>query len=731
MNKGLTQVAFGVLGAAMLSGSVFAAGPTVLPIPDVVITDRDKFGEFDSPTQATSANIYRFTSALSISDYVNYTPVDSSDTVSFLYTEHDFDENATGGAGAIRAGNRSLLIGGVEGETAAPNAGDIAGGPSVFQDILTTNIAYDIVNETRSGGDGTNPSGPNPGGPFLDEAVVQIYVAASAPSTQGAVATRTFNVYTTNDTDLLGLTFPGDQLLFTTATTIFTPVRRIDEFGGWIRVPSAEEFYQGGFDVGAQPINTATARWNTSQPPVTQPSTVAVQGELESNISYQVAPAATASLTVGTLASPGSSTATATRPYAPQFPFWRMSTRNLPTLSPSPIQIEQGAQGDDNIYMVRWNVSATDVPFAQRFNTPDVRFQVGEVSTFGVGAWKDEVVGGGVNSIRGANQQHRQYFIAETTGEVRMLFGAFGLFQAALLNPASTRPVNYNITVDSIDVFRFSRSELAAQSSNSSPVYNQGGGSAVTLAPGQPAPPSGGSNFSTVDWQFDLDKLLFGANDSFGGQNRWTTQNAGTRLSMTASSATYSQLAQASTLGFVFSQLPSDGLLTNEENEVISGVGNNQLVVMEAWLSSTNAATPNNNLPTVRLGLLADSFGGTSVVPGSVDADGIARPAGRASFREFEASNASAVDDSVPIPNFANLETASKRYTTVIEPQIRVTRTAEGAGQDPTMNFRLLVTPFALSFQGVTTQQTGNITVDHIAVYVYDLPEDVADVQVP
>lgn len=711
MKKGLTQAVLGVMGAALLSGSVFAAGPTITTIPDFIVTDRDPFGAFDSPDPATTANRYRFTEAFRISDYINYTPVDGTDTVSFIYTEHDYDDAAIGGAGAQRTGgDKDLTIGQIAGSDTAAASIDAtviqAEAPVDFQDVLSSNIAYEIGNVARSGGDPAVGAGPGELPAFADHAVVQVFVTASAPSTGGAVASRTFNVYTTNDVTLLGLEDQQDQLSI--ATTVFVPTLLIEEFGGWydnIQAPATQgsgnfEFYQGGPDVGPQPID-GQAQWITNNPPIHLPTggdLVTAESSVDAIFDRAVAAPGTESLTAGTLANPG----TTTSPYAPQFAVW---SSYRPDLAETVALDMENTPGEDDLYVVRWRVSGSNAAFADRNRIPDVRFQVGELSESGIGVQQDLVLLGGANSLRGPGLEHRQYVIGLNDQPVNLHFSILDLFQSSAAGNIS---VDYELELEEVLIMHTTRSQLASVAGDPAPVVNQGANS-FSLASGTASPPSGNDPFDFDDWRFSTENLT-----DFGAPTPATPRTTSTgstgdllRLNFSTTGNFFEQGAWSTTQQIEDAVL---GLMDAEDVENIVSAGNDQLVWMDVWMSSPDAG---GALPIMKVGFASTQFGqGTS----SVLADGIGE--GRAAFLVFEGGASTNTDlEGNLVDPVIDLQTAARRYSVAIEPQVRVTTTGEGAGSDPIAELHLTVEPYVFA-----AGQGGTIDIHRVVVHVYDLP---------
>ena len=116
MHKGFTKTTLGLLAAALLSSSAFAVGPTIQDLPNVYITDLTKApgavpDDGDGSTLAT--NVYRFTDALVLGDYVDFDPdnntVEDLNQVSWLFQEYAHNNIV---AGQARTGSaRTIKIG--------------------------------------------------------------------------------------------------------------------------------------------------------------------------------------------------------------------------------------------------------------------------------------------------------------------------------------------------------------------------------------------------------------------------------------------------------------------------------------------------------------------------------------------------------------------------------------------------------------------------------------------
>lgn len=635
MHKGLTQATLGVLGAALLSGSVFAAGPTLDRLPTVIITDRHSEAdvatlpsgsEYDFLTAATE-NIYRFTGAFDLADYVAQDPADTGD-VRFVFTELD------GGGVPLAGGARTIGINQVLGLESEPTYSDVASGQSVG--------VLDFVNEARTGSDGsTNLPGPDPGGAFIDSAVLKLFIASTDAATNQAVASDTFTVITTNDIGPLGTftSVTGDTLSL--ATSIYTPELSVDDLAGWLTTISS-----GVPDfsiIPPTPFNgTAWNDWvsfyESAQPAVLAPTPNVSVPAFIGTVNVTGSP--TPTLSISTLASP---TAAAGTPagFAPQFGAWGSGRRDLSSSVALPVT-------KGRAYVARWNVSGSSIPST---HVADVRFRMGEATTLGFGQQSSHMTLNSSNQIVGGSPlEHRSYFYAHEDGEILFLYDVFDFYTAASTSVFPNGHSNYTLTLDRLDVLSFNPADLGA----GTVLLNHGG--AVSLAAGEDAPPSGETGFNTTTvWGYQ-------ENENAGSANRQVTpgQSAG-ELSVTMTAGDGSAIATWDTLPFLLNSNTDPAL----RQEIITGVQNGKIVRVDFWISSPQGGTANNNLPIVRYGIQTDAWGPSGQLSPTVIFQG------RTEFHTWTAWNRVGPDVGQDVNPVMALQTGDRRYSLFFEPNIR------------------------------------------------------------
>ncbi|MDK2970664.1 MAG: hypothetical protein PWP23_419 [Candidatus Sumerlaeota bacterium] len=719
MHKGFTRTTLGVVGAALLSGSVFAAGPTLKNLPTVIITDKAKDGTFtcgvpyDGGTVLTAAteNRYLFTDAIDLVDYS--LPGDSTlDQVNFLFEE--FASDASGAEGAARtASARAIAING----SLAYDAGG-----TIDRDTVLNNAVGDLQNDNvltfvdqiRSGGDGTSP-GPDPGGAFTDYALLKFYVASSNPGTAAAeVSMKSMSVITTNDTAC----DEGDIL--SVPTSIFTPEKCVDDFVGWWNTNS----FAGLPDVSENLTTRPTAfsgNWTATTQPILTPTPT---GSVTSSVGFgnvAVTESPTAALGVFTHASPGNAGTTDTTK-APQFAVWQSWRRDIEAAPKTTVPITA-----DTVYMIRWTVEVqAATQSATSPQLPDVRFRVGENTSYGLGQAHDVLPAPGANGIVGAGvQEHRSYYYAPLNtpsgSEIGFMFDTFDFYQGTGGGFYTEGASDYGLDLQKIEVFSFDRADLDGET-----IELNAGNDSMTPGDGTTAP-SGAAPFTrfdqaasvtTGDWEFRPGTFISG-----GVAN--TNRNpsgvfAANKLSMSLSAGTENATGEWDTRGYVLRQDPVNFAPDSTADEIVADIPNEKILFVDAWLSSPQGSTTNNHLPVVRVGFRTDVYGETGLLQSSPVRQ---ITQGRVSYIEFRGWNRTDAEDvGSVIPSTNAITTAPKRFTAVMEPMIRTGSTIDVR---PFVQFWSFPTDWRTEVVGTYLDDTldaGTIEINRVVITSYDRP---------
>lgn len=597
MRKGFTKTTLGVLAAALVSGSVFAVGPTVDEIPTVFMTDKMTSDTFDFNTDTTQ-NLFRFSDAFVLEAYVS----DADSAVSelkYLFTESTVAAPST----PLTGGSQTISIDGNLGyATLPPTSADIL---LDGYNVDTGGDALDFRNVLYSPEPNATPYADP--GVVDDEAIITMFVTDQEES---GVGFKSFSVITTNDGTL-------DRL--SESTGIFTPVDCFDTFDGWVYA-GASTFLTLGYQLPTVSGDPA----DLTQVPATSP-----------------APAATASVTAGT---GNGGQVDGTNLLAD----WALPAGNLP--------LTQG-----NLYMFRWTIAGDNAP-GNELNNSTLRVRVGPNSTDGIGQAHESWVEGGFNHS-GPNttaRGFRQYAYAHASGDAQLFFDVYDF----------TPTVALDATLSKVEVFTVDTNGLTGETQ----VYNAGNGSMVP-ASGQPTPAGSPAAFDTAGvWRF---------NNVNTARSITTTGSGATALIQNLSSA-----GTAMTYGTWI----TDGS-TGLDNFL--SIGNDRLLWVDIWMS---APTPSADLPEVRLGVLGSQ----------TDVSGAG--ASRSSHFIFRSDNAASVLNS--------LETSSRRFSIVMEPQMLVGSTWLG-------NITFDVFAFQPFLSGVN--DSGVTRIDQVTVRTFDAPAAPAD----
>lgn len=618
MQKGFKTKALTVLGAALLSGSVFAAGPTLSDIPSVIITDKMTADEVDAnPTTpfdylaTATQNIYRFTDAIDLRPYVNF--AGDLDTVNYMFTESDPETEV------LRTGtDQTIQINGEFGAESIPDYATVMGSGN---DLPAAGDALDFRN------DAANPTDEFLAAPAITlpaEALMSMFVASDDTVGDQPVAAEvnsaSFFVITTNEEE-----FASDGLSELTGI-VEACVTAYDDFEGWNGVAQTSIFL-------------------FSQTP---PGTIA--GTNDATLTPATSPApSSASLGIATAANNGGSLGV-----SPQMAWWE---------SANPAADEGFATTAGNIYVARYSVSTAS---ADATALPTVRFRVGQNSLSGAGVASTEILETSPNHITSSTTEpFRAYYYAHADDTAMVTMDALDL----------SPTYSIDITLNYVDVLTFNRESLQ----NGVVAFNQGS-SAVTVASGQLGPPAGETGFDTA---------------------LWDTTNGGNLLNITTTEATDKLTFTGNGNGQGrWNHLTWETKTNNAPASAVEDVAAGKLVVLDAWLS---AATAKTNYPGVRLML--------SSPVNSTEMDDLQQ---LASYFEFNGGTDAG--------NLLSLESASKRYTAILESQLL----DENAVMDVQVLIYALFYDVSVSGSNFVNNASGTINVDRVVVTTYDAPSDVA-----
>jgi hypothetical protein len=620
MRKGFTSKTLTVLGAALLSGSVFAAGPVVDGIPSVIITDKMSAAEVEAnPTTpfdylaTETQNIYRFTDALSLTDYVALPDGGDIATVKWLFTESETDGTLITGT------DRAIVI-----------DEDKVGEESVPDFAAVTGSGYDLVTEPLDfRNDAANPTQTylaDPAIPLPDNRLLTVFAASTDAEVEDTVGVGVFEVITTNEAEFL-----SDGL--SAATSIFDPVDCIEGFDSW-------------------QYTAVTQILNSFVTPPTLSTAVAAPSRTPNVALGGTAPAGTADLGHATVANAGSSGIAG---ISPQIAFWESAGTGvgIPTTK-------------GNIYLARWQVSTTasasdEAAVAAQEN---IRFRMGQSTTAGAGVAVDEVTKG-ENHIDDAGRGHRSYYYAHEDDDIFLAFDAVDITDVGLINT----------TLSQVELFAADRSGLSG-----TVLFNQGA-AAVTVFGDTPAPPD--------DIRFDFNTTNLWTTVNATGQSGRSFSTAGTGGSVLVATSSQTSTAATNHLSWESSaQTASAGI------SAVNDVTSNAVLALDVYMSSPQGSSATNSLPPIRVQLLA---------PGT---------AGRDAYFEFNAAKDAAA------ANLLSLEATSKRYTAMIEPQLR-----DSAG---TIDFNALILFLYYNIVpdgsgGFVNTDNGTVNVNRVVITQYDL----------
>lgn len=730
MHKGFhAKTLTGVLAAALLTGSVFAAGPTLDQLPTVIISDRMNQAEveglatdgtpgnetwvFDQYTDPTR-NIFRFTDAFLLSDYVHFGTDSVPDIESTQFLFQEVEDDGMGGFAPVVT--NTIAINGTPGAAGTVDYAAIVGSGA----NVSASNGLDFLNIQYT----PDPSNPNltPLATFTDEALISLYVANAAAT--GEVDMNMFSVFTTNDATVT----PWDTL--SQATSIYTPVACYEDFGGWVfsTVSSFPEglrrapFVQGAYTI-ATPARTTTATTTYSITGGTAP-TFGLGGVL-SNTGVANLQAESDGAPAGSLDSVVVS--------APQYQSWGSYRGDFELDSAQPaglgdirVPITEG-----NAYMAQWYITGTATP-GNVDNQPGVRFRMGDSAYWGIGQSTDEYLDKTSSSFDNVERAHRTYFYAHGDGDMAFYFDIVDI---------SSNNDGIEWSLDRLEVFSFDPADLTGETL----VANEGGTGFSTLA-GQ-TPPAAAPTPFTIEaafgdggvWGFenlisrDFDAgVTLGANDyndtaSAADRVATSTGSGASVLSMqlAANPAQQGQtLVSWDTRGYFNANSAPFG--PGDANEWLDDVDTDKLYRADFWLSSTAASA---SLPPGRV--FVANFIDNAPVTGGVLGESDGADARYFSF-QFDSSTREYTDegkgwfDAFNSPSTTPgkisvmpFGTSARRITMFFEPQVV-------ANTRGLIDLRLGVDMFAFdSFYNpafVAGTDNGTWNLHRVAVRSYDLP---------
>lgn len=720
MHRTVTQrTLLGVLGTALLSGGVFAAGPFLDELPTVVISDQMTRAEVEAnpltpydPFTAPTRNIYRFTDAFVPADYITF----EGDMASVRYIFQELTDTGSELV-PVAAGAQTITINGAPGNQSITGIKDdfnFGTDPSVTNALTFVDVFY-------TGPDPNNPT--NPQGlsevegetPFLKRSYISMWVGAQ---TGLDVGQSTFEVITTNTPVYDPEADAFVRYDFATTGPVDTGFLQcelvLDELSNW----SLTSFFYN-YDINVNPINPTFVYSSPPAPPTVLPGLVG-----------GFTPAGTTAIGVsvdGT--APG--TVVPGLPgfeefFSPQIALLdSYGLGNLSSLAgaPSFANALPGTQVvKDRVYMARTTVANTAQSGTDPGRLPALRFRLGETAIAGLGLAIDQINDLSPNNIAvGTTRVHRSYFYALADG-TGASFGpdiadrnlTFGFDVVDTLGSVFTDDVTFELR--KVEILSFELANLGAGDT----VLNVGGqvGSDFTLASGVAAPPADPAPFG-FEWVYasTIDALPFAS-------ERVTV---GTR----GASDEFLSIDYSAGLGNTIASWDTRGTFDAELPEILNGIPNDSIVVAEFYLSTTHDPATANPAET-RIALTDAAAGGE----------------GRGSEFRFRPSLAD-VDDGQTVDgvgrapgSVTGLEAAAKRYVVIIEPQSQVNTevglrlgavinlidalTFPDLSQDPPVVVEIGGEPFVFA-----QNQNGNLTINRVVVTVYPRPQDLIDFECP
>jgi len=698
-------------GAVALSGSVFAAGPTVDGIGTVVISDQMTRDEvlanpdtpYDYMTNPTR-NIFRYTDAFPLTDYV--TSGDNSQ-VAYEATKYIFLELMDDGSKAlvpVADGAQTIEINGEVGNQTLPTPAtkadfDFATDPNVWDagdlDFLNVQLTPDPDNPSL-----------DPLAPFTNTAYVSLYVAREDADDVGM---DTFTVITTNEAQFdpaAGEEVRYDFHIQSGAGSVLTCLLVGDDMSGWLYAYQGLTGTDGAIvgDYFANPQNSWDGAY-TNPPQLPRTPGVTLETFTDEGLGGVRAAAGSDALSLQTDGTPAGLVVNATSALgqllAPQYGGYQSYRVDLPSTYGNSIPPEQVVAG--TAYLTRWYVQALDatVP-AMR---PDYRFRSGDTGVNGIGNLSDELLDFSASNL-GDNESrvHRTYFYAHVDGTgygegynnraLNLNFDVLDLFNATFNSESA-------VQLNKVEVASFDPADLG----EGTVLMNQGGVAGVdfTLAAGQPAPPAGATEFGAEWWSQDV-------NVDFGVPGR--------PVSFVPDADPIPAGTKALQINYG-GELVDDVAKWTTDAADLTDVPNGTLLIADFWLSSTDGSTANNTLSQTRVSLISSG-------------------AGRGALFSFNADNNTAdnaEENGLLAPAPLALETGAKMYRVMVEPQ-----SATGAATFvPAVEailydsielwdgFPTKVWPPVGSGTWIGGTSAGNLTLNAISVTAVTLPSEIID----
>ncbi|MBX3727809.1 MAG: hypothetical protein KF858_01380 [Candidatus Sumerlaeia bacterium] len=494
----------------------------------------------------------------------------------------------------------------------------------------------------------------------------------------------------------------------------------VDDFGGWIR-QSIHSFP----DV-SEPLTPAATtfkgRWPADLAPVITPiPTAQMASSAFPGLMVPVTTPSTDSLSLLVHASPGN-TGTTNANLAPQFASWQSIRRDiLPARTTVPVE-------PDRVYVIRWTVSVQEhTQSALAPQVPDVRFRVGDPTNMGHGQAMDILSAPGANAIVGPGLHvHRSYYYAPPGtppgSEIGFAIDLFDFFQDTGGGFYTEGAQDYGLNLHRIDVLSFPRSELEGAR------IELNHGAQILSTADESNPPSDPQPFTPFnlaagqtegDWEFRVGTFI--ANHS---TNRNPTATfAPDLLTMGLVPGNHNVIADWDTRGHVLRQHPQFAP-DHTAREIVNAVPNDRLLALDIWLSSPEAATSNNHLPVLRVGLRTDIYGETGLLQFNPPRQIMQ---GRVAFREFRAWNRTDAEDLFQhVGSPLALAAQARRYTAILEPQVRAGGTIDVRPFVQFWSFPINLTAEPGSFRD-DRSDAGTVRIHRVVVTSYDLPSFPAD----
>jgi len=714
MHNGFKKVALGITGVALLSGTTFAVGPTVNNPPTLIITDRIKessvldlggAGEIfeGNPTNASDTqNIYRFTEAFSLSDYISLDEGAGLADVKWDFAEVDGSDTIVG-VNTIEIDDGTNVSTGLATEPSFADVNSSAFATVGAADPLT------FRNVPRSTGS-TTPVSPS----FVDETKIKLF-ATNVNDSGSQVISTTFDVITTNDTSIA----IGDKI--SAPSTIFTPVVAYDDLDGWYRV----------FAVGNGAVLN-DAPWPISEN-VEDPVTVPATGDLvptgafnllvtQPNTPLVSIETATDTPTQANLSETG------LQPFSPQQAQWGSYTEQVGGDFFNAVQ--------DTIYLTRWSIVSprTDANILQ---LPITDLSVGSSTEYDLGRSSINIGGNSMGNIAG-DQTYNIYFYAHGPGEVGFYLSTFDV----LGNNSTFYPnghVGQNIGVEKVEVFAFQESDLTGRTV----LMNQGG--VANSGNFIPATAETASIDDTgYEGEFDLDIWMWtdetqGLRDSIGAAaNRNTSSTPVNPVGLRApQNNTAAELTTTVDTGFGFVQpywVSLGSILVNADGGPATApfvASEDELVIADFWISSPDAT----EFPQARVGYqttFIDPLGDPYQVSGN-DVN-----IGMSGFYVFTAApQGLPLSDGTLSTQATALGAGARRARYVFQPQITWDQIPGLTGDTSAKPFipraELYSAPGAFEAGQPVNQEdrNGTLRLHRVIVSVYDLPADANTATVP